>query len=540
MNSREIFLPSRSKNDRLCNKLFVKLSKAYEYKNYGAIKSLLGYYSIPVLVKALEKLSNYELINIAFLTVEQDRMRDLFLSFSDNYKLGILNTMRPIVLSKLLAQLQADQVVELLSMVDSNLSKKIIYLASPELRKNVSIISNFSHSQVGSIMNTSILTIQANLKISQALTYIRKRRHKLDIENELFVVNLSKEVVGMITLQDLFFSPNNSLTVQEIMEKDYITFRATDQIGEIVDAFQKYPISSIAVLNERNQILGVVNNKDILPEIVEENMEDVYKFYGIVNLTHSYMKSTTWEVVRSRLFWLVILLFATTLTTLIIDKFEDLGFKWTMGISSAILVPMIPLITDMCGNSGSQTAASIIQSFASDELKGKDFLHVLKKELKISLVVGGIVSLVNFARLSIYYWFFPISTGKLNFLDAKLHSRVDIRSFLHYAYIQYVQPLVKFFGNTENTGNTEWMGIIGSLVSSLSLFFVIILSKLLGVVIPYIAHKFKRDPAALTTPVLTTILDAIGTLIFFSIGVGVIYLSMHSLLPNYALSSVSR
>lgn len=518
MTRKEIFLSS--KHDRLCNKLFVKLSRAYEFRNYAAIKSLINHNSISVLVRALEKLSNYELINIAILALEQDRMRDFFLSFSDAYKLGILNTMRPIMLSKLLAQMQADQVVELLSMVDSNLSKKIIYLASPELRKNVSIISNFSHSQIGSIMNTSVLTIPENLKISQALTYIRKRRHRLELHNELFVVNLSREVVGLITLQDLFFSPNNSLTIQEIMEKDYITFPATNQIGEIIDAFQKYPVSSIAVLNERNQILGVVNNKDILPEIVEESMEDVYKFYGIVNLTHSYMKSTTWEVVRSRLFWLIILLFATTLTTFIIEKFEKMGMSWTFGLSSAILVPLIPLITDMCGNSGSQTVASIIQSFASNELKGSDFWQVFKKELKIAIAVGGIVSLMNFARLLVYYSIFPIDTSRIGKNQEALTSA------------SILTPASSSSSVNGKSYDPKWLGVVGSFVSSLSLFFVIILSKLLGVVIPYIAHKFKKDPAALTTPVLTTILDAIGALIFFAIGILVIYSSTNLLMNS--------
>ncbi|KMZ96306.1 hypothetical protein PVNG_02444 [Plasmodium vivax North Korean] len=147
---------------------------------------------------------------------------------------------------------------------------------------------------------------------------------------------------------------------------------------------------------------------------------------------------------------------------------------------------MIPLITDMCGNSGSQTAASIIQSFASSELKSRDFFPILRKELKIAVIVGGIIAILNFLRLLIYFSIFPMTTEKLK--------------------------------NSVSQYNLSLMGILGSAISSISLFLVIVLSKVVGVVIPYAAYKSRRDPAALTTPVLTTFLDAIGTLIFFSIG----------------------
>ncbi|AHC39921.1 magnesium transporter [Mycoplasma ovis str. Michigan] len=501
--------------DKYSSRLSTKLIRAFELKNYASIKELSRAYSVPTLVKALEKLSNFELINIIFITLSEERLEDFFFSFSEYNRLTILKTIRPALLSKLLTQLQPDKIAEILSIVDSDLSKKIIYLSSPQQRKELNIISSFSHSQVGSIMNTSILTIPENFKIPQALNYIKKKRNKIEIGDELFVVNLNQEVVGSVNIQNLFFSTKNSLSVGEIVDKDYISISASGQIGEAVDLFQKYPFTSAAVLNEKDQILGVITSKDILPEIVDESMEDVHRFYGIVSLQHSYIKSTAWEVVKSRLFWLIVLLFSTTLTTLIIDKFEHLGVQWTTGLSSAILVPLIPLITDMCGNSGSQTATSIIQSFASNELSSKDLWFVTKKELKVSVIVGGIVSIVNFLRLLAYFAVFPISTDKVVKLQANSSSLLPIHSeqWKHFPIFLQAQ---------QKTYNPKSMGYIGSAISSLSLFVVIILSKLTGVFIPFFAYKFFKDPASMTTPALTTILDAIGTLIFFSIGVGII------------------
>ncbi|RAO94853.1 magnesium transporter [Mycoplasma wenyonii] len=516
--------------DKYTDQLSAKLSRAFELKNYASIRELSRAHSVTTLVSILEKLSNYELVNIIFLALDEDRLEDFFFSFSEANRLTILNNIRPALLSKLLSQLQPDKVAEILSIVDSNLSKKIIYLSSPQQRKELNLISSFSHSQVGSIMNTSILTIPESFKISDALSYIKKKRNKFDIGEELFVVNLKQEVVGSVNIQTLFFSTRSSLSVGEVAEKDYISISAREQIGEAIDLFQKFPFTSAAVLNEKNQILGVITSKDILPEIVDESMEDVYRFYGIVNLQHSYIKSTPWEVVRSRLFWLIVLLFATTLTTLIIDKFENLGVKWTSGLSSAILVPLIPLITDMCGNSGSQTATSIIQSFASNELTAKDLWPVAKKELKISVMVGGIVSVVNFVRLLVYFTIFPIETNKLkNQTTTQTTNLVQSTSFVPFS--EQFRNLSLFFNASKNGDqyNPKVAGYVGAAISSLALFVVIILSKLMGVFIPFVAHKFFKDPASMTTPALTTILDAVGTLIFFSMGVGIIYLSLDAL-----------
>ncbi|CCE66753.1 magnesium transporter [Candidatus Mycoplasma haematominutum] len=534
-----------NREDRSLARLLTRLTKAYELKNYATFREISNSVQATTLVKALEKLSNYELTNIMLLALSPERMGDFFLSFSAEHKLGILRTIRPALLAKILEQLQADQVAELISIVDSNLSKKIIYLSTPQLRKELRIIGSFSHSQVGSIMNTSTITVPENFNIQQALSYLKKKKEKLEIGDEIFVVNLKQEVVGLVSLQTLFFCNNNALKVKEMVEKDFIFVFATDQIGEAIDLFQKYPFSSAAVLNERNQLLGVVTSKDILPEVFEESIDDVYRFYGIVNLEHSYMQATVWEVVKSRLFWLIILLFATTLTTLIIDKFEALGYELTSGLSSAILVPLVPLITDMCGNSGSQTAASIIQSFASNELSAKDFWYVLKKELKISALIGGIISALNFARLLLYFLLVsPIPTSKISQAGAS-QAAVQASSTpstisKNYQIIQASSslPLLPFTtvltlnNQTNNNYKTELLGVLGAAISSLALFLVIMLSKIVGVMIPYLAHRKKKDPASLTTPVLTTLLDAIGTLIFFSIGVGVISASMNILKNN--------
>ncbi|KMZ96305.1 hypothetical protein PVNG_02443 [Plasmodium vivax North Korean] len=182
-------LVKKNNSEKISSKTLTRLSRFYEMKNYAGIKDLVRSTSIQELVKSLEKLANYDLINITLLALDATQMGDFFLSFSNEHRIGILSSIKPPLLSKILEQLHADQVSEILSVVDKKLSRKIIFLSSPELRKELETIGSFSYSQVGSIMNTSIITLPDKYKVSQALSYIKKKRGKIEIGEDLFVVN---------------------------------------------------------------------------------------------------------------------------------------------------------------------------------------------------------------------------------------------------------------------------------------------------------------------------------------------------------------
>jgi magnesium transporter len=189
---------------------------------------------------------------------------------------------------------------------------------------------------------------------------------------------------------------------------------------------------------------------------------------------------------------------AATFTAIIIDKFQELGNYQTFGLSALFLVPIIPVITDTSGNAGGQASSSVIIAIAHGEVTPKEYRKVFWKELKVSLVIGMFLALLNFARLLVYYLAFDPKDAINRIVES---NNID----LIVGQDQYII-----------------FSTIVALGSSLSIFISVILSKILGGLLPVIAVKFRVDPAAMSNPVLTTILDTASMVVFFGIGVSVI------------------
>lgn len=502
--------------------LIAKIRTLHQEKYHKGIKNLVNNTSFELLVVALEEINEFDVINLFLSITETAKMGQFFLSFNRENQIKILSTIRPIVLKKLLEELNADDVVEILRSVDAHLCKKIILSASSKLRVEIKQIKDFDQAQIGSIMNTTFLYLDSDMQVGSALSYLRKKRDEFDIEQEIFVINEQKIVVGKIKIQNLFFWDDPNTSIEELMDKSFITIFANEDIDDAIDLFQKYHSPILGVLNSEKQLIGIINNSDIISEILEENMEDVHKFYGIVSTAETYLRSSVFEIVKSRKLWLILLLFATTLTTLIIDKFEVFGYAWTAGISSAVLVPIIPVITDMSGNAGSQATATIIQALSSNEIKRSDFSKVLKKEFCVALCLGSILSVVNFLRLFFYFLFFPINQEKINFGTTAVSA---VSAIIGDDTLSLLSNKVVI-----NSKQSFFLGMAGAGVSSISLFFVVVISKILGAIIPFLALRLDYDPAAFSTPVLTTVLDVLSAIIFFGLGIIILKYSSSAIL----------
>lgn len=476
-----------------------RLYHLHQSKNDIGIKSQIKNQPLNLLVEALESIDDIDLIIRFIISAHKIKMGELFLSLSESNKLRILSQLKNAVMQQLLEDLNADDVYELLSIVSPQIHKKIIFNASRELKEEIKKLKSFNFAHVGSIMNTTFATLLAGMQVGEAVNYLQINKDEFDIGEEIFVVNSDDEIIGLVRVKDLLFI-EKSKTITEIVDKAFFSVGELDDIDEVIDLFKKYSMSTVAVLDAHNKLVGIVSYNDVIPEILDNNIEDVYRFYGIRETKRSYLNSDISEIVKSRIFCLILMLLAATVTTLAIDKFESMGVEYTAGISTAVLVPIIPVITDMCGNTGSQTTATVIQAVASGDIRETDFSKVIKKELKVAIVIGGILAICNFYRLLIYYAIFPIESKKF-----------------HKASLQTVSQVVN--SALENKTKLFRLGIVGALSSSLSLFFVVIFSKFFGVLVPFLAIKFDYDPASVSAPALTTILDTIASVIFFGIGI---------------------
>ncbi|WP_187149627.1 magnesium transporter [Candidatus Mycoplasma haematobovis] len=477
----------------------------HESKNDIGIKSQIKNQPLNLLVEALESIDDIDLIIRFIISAYKIKMGQLFLSLSETNKLRILSKLKNAVMQQLLEDLNADDVYELLSIVSPQVHKKIIFNASKELKEEIKKLKSFNFAHVGSIMNTTFATLLAGMQVGEAVNYLRINKDEFDIGEEIFVVNSDEEIVGSVRVKDLLFL-DKSKTITEIVDKAFFSVGEVDDIDEVIDLFKKYSVSTVAVLDAQNKLVGIVSYNDVIPEILDSNIEDVYRFYGIRETKRSYLNSDISEIVKSRIFCLIMMLLAATFTTLAIDKFELMGVDYTAGISTAVLVPIIPVITDMCGNTGSQTTATVIQAVAAGDVKESDFFKVVKKELKVAVIIGAILAICNFYRLLIYYAIFQIDSKK--FHTSSLQK-----------VVQVVSSIINSSENFKDPSKLFKLGIVGALSSSLALFLVVIFSKFFGVLVPFLAIRFNYDPASVSAPALTTILDTIASVIFFGIGI---------------------
>ncbi len=301
-------------------------------------------------------------------------------------------------------------------------------------------------------------------------------------------------MIGAATLEDIVFSDPNLNIGKIVFQVPFLV--TTDKKEDAAEVFAKNDFSVLPVVNTAQRLIGMVTSDDIIDIVKQEATSDIYKLAGILpqEVEDSYLKTTIIQIVKSRVFWLIILMFGSTLSQFIIQKFTDAisendSIK-SIGLSSFIttIVSMIPVISGSAGNAGSQSATTIVRSISLKEINRSNFFSkVLLKEIGVGAIVGTVLMVLNFIRLVIYFTL----SGEIK------NSEIPENSISNLTIRDYV--------------------LIISFASSFSLLTVIIFSKILGAIIPMIAKATKRDPAVMSAPILATVTDSISTLIFFGV-----------------------
>lgn len=240
----------------------------------------------------------------------------------------------------------------------------------------------------------------------------------------------------------------------------------TDQEA-VIEIFRKYDLMVLPVLDDEMMMVGIVTFDDVMDVMVDETTEDIEKMSAVEPNDQSYFQTSVLEHAKHRIVWLLILMFSATLTGSIITRYED-AFQ-----TIPLLVSFIPMLMDTGGNCGSQSSTLIIRGIALNEIHFREIFKVIFKEFRIALLVGGILALANGIRIYMMY------------------QNVDI-----------------------------------AFVIALSLIVTVVLSKLIGCVLPLLANKIGLDPAIMASPLITTIVDTCSILVYFNIAVQVFHLTI--------------
>lgn len=464
-------------------------------KDLASIRKYVDQTPFNEIVLELEELNDLE-VALFFRCLKTETSSELFSYLNEEQQQSIIQNLTKQEIADFINELYTDEIADVLEALPPDMAKTILLTVDKNTRFKVNQILQFDDEEVGSVMSVDIIALKSNMTNKDALDLIKKKREESEIGQFYYVVDLKNKLQGCTTLEDIVFSPKDDLVSKKMTQVKSVK---TKQLkAEAANIFSSEDYATLPVVDDNDILMGMLTSNDVIDIIKDEASEDIYKAAGISyenQTTSSYLKTSVLSIVKSRIFWLIILMIGSTLSQLIIQvfnqKFEEslINIPELTGIAiSSVLVALIPVTSATSGNAGSQSTSTLTRASALGELKDAKMSKVIFKEFSVGLVLGSILSLINFARLIIYY---------LAYNALLIH---------HYKFI-----------------------LIISLISSISLLISITLSKTFGAAILTITIKTKKDPAVMSAPLITTIIDALSTLIFF-------LLSYMILIPVYQIS----
>ncbi|UUV18822.1 magnesium transporter [Fusobacteria bacterium ZRK30] len=365
--------------------------------------------------------------------------------------------------TELIDELFFDDLIDLIEEMPANIVTKLLQVSTVENRKKINQFLSYPEESAGSLMTTEYLSLKEDMSISEALKHIRSTGKTSESIYTAYITDKSIKLLGVLSLRSIILAELDQKISDIYKSDDIVTVNTLDDQEIIADKFKKYDLISIPVVDLEGRLTGIITIDDIVEVIEEENTEDMQKMAAINPLTDKYMDVNSLDMAKKRIPWLLILMISASFTSGVIGKYEH-----TLALLP-ILNGFIPLLMDTAGNSGAQTSTLVIRELSLGNISLGDWLKIMIKEFKVSFLVALILSIINFLRL--YY------------LEITLFGRANK---LEIAF-----------------------------VVSATLFFTVVLAKLVGAILPLGAQKLKFDPALMAGPLITTIVDVLALVVYF-------------------------
>lgn len=417
-----------------------------------------------VLEELQEELPTQEFIRV-FRLLPKDIAADVFAHLPVEIEQYIINSLTDKETTNIIENMFADDAADLMEEMPASVVRRILALASDETRNDINHLLKYPEDSAGSIMTVEFADLKENITVKQALERIRKIGIDKETINTCYVLDLQRHLVGSVTLRTLLLG-NPDAIVSDIMDENVITVSTLDDQETVARQFQKYDFMAMPVVDSENRLVGIITVDDILEIIEEEATEDMEKMTAILPSDKSYFRTGIFETFKSRIPWLLILMISATITGTIIDSFE----AKLAGITG--LVAFIPMLMDTGGNSGGQASVTIIRAISLNEVEFKDIFRVIWKEIRVAVLCGLTLAVVNFIRVLIM--------------------------------------------NALGTGITH-EAIMVNITVCITLCITVMCAKLVGCMLPILANQLGFDPAVMASPFITTIVDAISLVLFLKI-----------------------
>jgi magnesium transporter len=402
-----------------------------------------------------------------FRMLDSAEQEEFFFDLSAADQFELLQIL-PIAERRLWLRLLApDDAADVVQAADEEERTPLLGLLDEPTRREVSALLAYEEDEAGGLMSSRFARVRADMTVDEAISYLRKQAlSHIPIETiyYVYVLDAAQTLLGLVSFRELFSEPGSRL-IRDVMRTDVVTVTPDLDQEAVARVMADNDILAVPVCDQENRMVGIVTVDDIVDVVQEEATEDVQKYAAMAALEEPYLRTSFFDLIRKRGGWLSLLLVGEMLTASAMNFFaEELQ-------AAVYLASFIPLIISSGGNSGSQASTLVIRALTLGEIRLRDWWRIMRRELAAGVTLGAILGSIGLVRVVVWAQIFP----------------------------QAYEPIPM--------GITVFFSLIG----------VVLFGTLAGSMLPLLLRRLRLDPATASAPMVATLVDVMGLVIYFTV-----------------------
>lgn len=435
------------------NNLALVLSDAIQSNNFDNALAAIKSLHSADLADVLEQLEP----SLAWRLLERLPERaEVFTFFEPEQQVRIAREFPRTTLAKLVSEMPADERTDLFKRFDQNQRDMLLPALAHAEREDIRKLSEYVEGTAGALMTSDYATLKKDMTVAQAMAYLRDEAPDAETIYQAYIVSDKRKLLGAVSLRDLILADLNK-SIQDLMTSDVVHALVTDDQEDIAKQIARYDLLALPITDERGVLVGIVTYDDAMDVVSEEATDDIHKSAGVSTIVGNLKDASIALLYRKRIFWLLLLVFGNLFSGAGIAHYEDII------AANIVLVFFLPLLVDSGGNAGSQSATLMVRALATGEVVMRDWLHLIGREAIVALALGCTMAVA-----------------------------------------------VSLLGYIRGDSTI-------ALVLALSMVSIVMIGCMIGMSLPFVLSKFNLDPASASAPLITSVCDATGVVIYLFI-----------------------
>lgn len=381
---------------------------------------------------------------------------EVFSYFEADQQVRLAREFPRATLAALVSEMPADERTDLFKRFDQNQRDILLPALAHAQREDIRRLSAYVEGTAGALMTSDYATLKKDMTVLQAMTYLRDEAPDAETIYQAYVIDEQRRLLGAVSLRDLILADLHK-SIKDLMTSDVVSAHVTDDQEDIAKKIARYDLLALPIIDEDDILIGIVTYDDAMDVVNAEATDDIHKSAGVSTVVGNIKDASIALLYRKRIFWLVLLVFGNLFSGAGIAHFEDII------AANIVLVFFLPLLVDSGGNAGSQSATLMVRALATGEVVMRDWLYLIGREALVALALGCTMA----AAVSVL------------------------------GYIRGDETV--------------------ALVLALSMVSIVMIGCMIGMSLPFILSKFNFDPASASAPLITSVCDATGVVIYLFI-----------------------